>query len=177
MEHYHTFKRLPTIYNKARLTGFGTGFKSRLTGFENLWPSYPWILVPHGLPRILQVHFSIRPCLYKLHLVAETIPLVAFQNIIIRYRQVVRPHRLPCILKVYLSIRLLHLRGRDTQAGSMGTSNPDIQIMGPPSKIGNKVTDHSCGYIEFASSSSLPPCRHTSAMVIIGWPQAPTVLH
>ena len=63
--------------------------------------------------------------------------------IIIRYRQVVRRHRLPCILKVYLSIRILHLRGCDTQAGSLGTSNPDIQIMGPPSKIGNNVTDHS----------------------------------
>ena len=71
--------------------------------------------------------------------------------IIIRYRQVVRPHRLPCFLKVYLSIRLLHLRGRDTQAGSMGTSNPDIPTMGPPSKIGNNVTDHSCGHFEFAS--------------------------
>ena len=54
------------------------------------------------------------------------------------------------ILKVHLSIRLLHLRGRDTQAGSMGTSNRDIQIMGPPSTIGNKVTDHSWVYIEFA---------------------------
>ena len=51
-------------------------------------------------------------------------------------------------MKVYLSIRLLHLRGRDTQAGSMGTSNPDIQTIGPPSKIGNNVTEHSCGHIE-----------------------------
>ena len=80
--------------------------------------------------------------------------------IIIRFRQVVRPHRLPCILKVYLSIRLLHLRGCDTQAGSMGTCNPDIQIMGPPSKIGNNVTDLSCGYIEIASCSSLSQWRH-----------------
>ena len=63
--------------------------------------------------------------------------------IIIRHRQVVRPHRLPRILKVYLSICLLHLRGPDTQAGSMGTTNPDIHTMVPPSKIENNVTDHS----------------------------------
>ena len=54
-------------------------------------------------------------------------------------------------MKVYLSIRLLHLKGRDTQVGSMGTSNPDIQTMGSPSKIGNNVADHSYGHIEFAS--------------------------
>ena len=72
--------------------------------------------------------------------------------IIIRYRQVVRPHRLTCILKVYLSIRLLHLRGRDTQAGSMGTSNPYIQTMGPPSKIGNNV--------DILSSPLDPVCHH-----------------
>ena len=46
------------------------------------------------------------------------------------------------ILQVYRAIRFLHLRGYDTQAGSMGTNNPDIQTMRPPSKIGNNVTDH-----------------------------------
>ena len=71
-------------------------------------------------------------------------------------RQVVRPHRLPCILKVYLSISLFHLTGRDTQAGSMRKSNLDIQTMGPPSKIGNNVTHHSCGHIEL----HLDPVRH-----------------
>ena len=92
--------------------------------------------------------------LYPLGLVASINTTLV---IIIRYRHVVRPHRLSYILKVYLSIRHLHLRGRDTQAGSMRTSKPDIQKMGPPSKIGNNVTDHSCEYFELHLD---PVCQH-----------------
>ena len=74
----------------------------------------PWALANIS---VTGAQFGHRWC----YLVTIIITHRQFDIIIIRYQQV-RPHRLPYILKVYLSIRLLHLRGRDTQAGGMGTT-------------------------------------------------------